>query len=83
MGLGGVADTTRDPGRLGLAQRRRGFAVGPDPQLLADATSDSGDFKWWLAFFPGMVIFLTVLAYNLIGESFQMAIDPKLRKARV
>ncbi len=64
------------------------LGLGPPDQaswgrLLADATSDSGDFKWWLAIFPGLVIFLTVLAYNLIGEAFQMAIDPKLRKARV
>jgi len=35
---------------------------------------------WWLIFFPGMAIFLTVLAYNLIGESLQEATDPRLRQ---
>jgi len=35
---------------------------------------------WWLIFFPGMAIFLTVLAYNLIGEGLQEATDPRLRQ---
>lgn len=34
---------------------------------------------WWLILFPGMAIFLTVLAYNLIGEGLQEATDPRLR----
>jgi peptide/nickel transport system permease protein len=36
---------------------------------------------WWLVFFPGVAIFLTVCAYNLIGEGLQEATDPKLREA--
>lgn len=36
---------------------------------------------WWLVVFPGMAIFLTVLAYNLIGETLQEATDPRLREA--
>jgi len=34
---------------------------------------------WWLIVFPGSAIFLTVLAYNLIGEGLQEATDPRLR----
>jgi peptide/nickel transport system permease protein len=34
---------------------------------------------WWLAVFPGLSIFLTVLAYNLIGDGIQEATDPRLR----
>lgn len=52
-------------------------------KLLASAISSEGEFKWWLAVFPGLAIFLTVLAYNLIGEALRDAIDPKLKKARV
>ena len=33
---------------------------------------------WWLIFFPGAAIFLTVMAYNLIGEALQDATDPRL-----
>jgi peptide/nickel transport system permease protein len=36
---------------------------------------------WWLVAFPGAAIFLTVLAYNLIGEGLQEATDPRLRQA--
>ena len=35
---------------------------------------------WWLAVFPGMAIFSTILAYNLIGDGFQEATDPRLRR---
>lgn len=48
-------------------------------QLLNQAVSAGGGFFWWLAVFPGAAIFLTVLAYNLIGEAFRDATDPRLR----
>ena len=35
---------------------------------------------WWLIIFPGAAIFLTVMAYNLIGEGLQEATDPRLRE---
>jgi len=62
------------------------LGLGPDDQaswgkLLSSATTTLGAFVWWLAIFPGLAIFLTVLAYNLLGESMRDAIDPKLRKA--
>jgi peptide/nickel transport system permease protein len=34
----------------------------------------------WLAIFPGVAILVTVLAFNLLGEGFRDAIDPRLRK---
>jgi peptide/nickel transport system permease protein len=34
---------------------------------------------WWLAIFPGIVIFLSVVSYNLIGEGLRDALDPRLR----
>ncbi|TWT85551.1 Glutathione transport system permease protein GsiD [Posidoniimonas polymericola] len=36
---------------------------------------------WWLILYPGAAIFLTVLAYNLIGEGLQEATDPRLQQA--
>jgi peptide/nickel transport system permease protein len=47
-------------------------------QMLNQATGVSGTFVWWLAVFPGLAIFYTVFAYNLIGESLRDALDPKL-----
>lgn len=52
-------------------------------RLLSFAISQEGEFKWWLAVFPGVAIFLTVLSYNFLGEALRDAIDPKLKKARV
>ncbi|MEM0914225.1 MAG: ABC transporter permease [Planctomycetota bacterium] len=47
-------------------------------QLLSQALSDTGRFYWWIAMYPGLAIFLTVLALNLIGEAMRDAIDPKV-----
>lgn len=35
---------------------------------------------WWLVFFPGMAIFITVTVYNLLGEGVRDALDPRLKK---
>ncbi len=35
---------------------------------------------WWLVVFPGLMIFLTVAAYNLIGDALRDALDPRLRE---
>jgi peptide/nickel transport system permease protein len=37
------------------------------------------DLAWWLAFFPGMAIFLTVLCFNLLGDGLRDVLDPKQR----
>ncbi|MBI3836564.1 MAG: ABC transporter permease [Planctomycetia bacterium] len=37
---------------------------------------------WWLVFFPGTAIFITVLTYNLIGEGLQEVTDPRLRGSK-
>jgi peptide/nickel transport system permease protein len=34
---------------------------------------------WWLAFFPGMAIFLTVLCFNLLGDGLRDVLDPRQR----
>jgi len=36
---------------------------------------------WWMAVFPGLAIFLTVLALNLIGDAMRDALDPRQRSA--
>ena len=37
---------------------------------------------WWLSFFPGVAILLTVLALNLVGEGLDDALNPKLSRER-
>ena len=34
---------------------------------------------WWVAFFPGMAILMTVLSMNLLGDWLRDRLDPKLR----
>jgi ABC-type dipeptide/oligopeptide/nickel transport system permease subunit len=33
---------------------------------------------WWLVFFPGLAITVTVLAFNLLGDGIRDALDPRL-----
>jgi peptide/nickel transport system permease protein len=34
---------------------------------------------WWLVFFPGFAIILTVLGANLFGDAVRDVMDPRLR----
>lgn len=34
------------------------------------------DYAWWLALFPGVAIFVTVAAFNIIGDRVGDALDP-------
>jgi peptide/nickel transport system permease protein len=51
-----------------------GFMVGAGRTRLIDA--------WWISFFPGFAIFLTVLALNLVGEGLNDALNPRLSGGR-
>ncbi|MCS7188795.1 MAG: ABC transporter permease [Bacteroidia bacterium] len=45
--------------------------------LLSAARSATN--AWWLAIFPGMAIFIVVTLFNILGEGFRDAIDPRLQ----
>ena len=55
-----------------------GVVDAPSWGQMLDQAVKSSTFNWWMAVFPGGAIFMTVFAYNLIGEAFRDAIDPKL-----
>lgn len=58
---------------LGLGapnQMSWGFMIGAGRSFLRDA--------WWLVTVPGVVILLTVLSINLIGEGLNDALNPRL-----
>lgn len=60
-----------------------GFGVQPPTPSWGDILSQSRDFMdiaWWLTLFPGIAIFVTITAFNLVGEGLRDAVDPKLRK---
>jgi len=50
-------------------------------KLLSEARGVAGSFYWWLAIYPGLAIFLTVLAFTLLGEAMRDAVDPKTLEA--
>jgi peptide/nickel transport system permease protein len=41
------------------------------------ASAREQDFAWWLTTYPGLAIFLSVTAYNLLGEGLRDASDPR------
>lgn len=49
-----------------------GFMIGAARTVIRQA--------WWLSFFPGVAILLTVLALNLIGEGLNDALNPRLAR---
>jgi len=49
--------------------------------LLADAR-EHVDRAWWLALFPGVALFSTVLGCNLVGEGLRDLLDPRVGSPR-
>jgi peptide/nickel transport system permease protein len=51
-----------------------GFMIGSGRSVIRLA--------WWMSVFPGIAIFLTVLALNLVGEGLNDALNPRLARRR-
>ena len=51
-----------------------GFMIGAGRSVIRIA--------WWMSVFPGLAIFLTVLALNLVGEGLSDALNPRLARRR-
>jgi peptide/nickel transport system permease protein len=57
-----------------------GIGFEPDVPTWGRLLSESRDFldiAWWMAVGPGMMIFLTVLSINFIGDGLRDALDPR------
>jgi peptide/nickel transport system permease protein len=63
------------------------LGVGIDPgtpswgQMISDATTIFRE-AWWFMTFPGLALLFTVLAFNLVGDGLQDALNPKGSKSR-
>ena len=56
-----------------------GVGVPPPTASWGGMVADGAPFlfrAWWVSFFPGLFIFLTVMAYNLVGDGLRDAFDP-------
>ncbi len=76
MDMGGVILTVASLSFLGLG------AQAPQPEwgLMINVSKNYFPDIWWYSVFPGLAIFVTVLAFNLIGDGIREILDPKTRK---
>jgi peptide/nickel transport system permease protein len=59
-----------------------GMGVQPPTPTWGSMVADGKDSligAWWVATFPGLIIVLVVLAFNLVGDGLRDALDPRLR----
>jgi peptide/nickel transport system permease protein len=57
-------------------------AQPPTPEwgaMLADSYKYFTSGAWWVFFFPGAAIMLSVLGFNLLGDGLRDALDPRMR----
>jgi peptide/nickel transport system permease protein len=57
-----------------------GAGVQPPAASWGSIIADGRDVMatmWWIAFFPGLAIVLTVMAFNLVGDALRDALDPR------
>lgn len=61
-----------------------GFGVPPPTaswgELLSQSKSHLYQGVYWLVWFPGVQLFATVVAFNLVGEGLRDAMDPRMKE---
>jgi peptide/nickel transport system permease protein len=75
LGVGGAILATAGLSFLGLG-------VQPPTSDWGEMLSSGRRFlpeAWWLAFFPGLCIAITILGINLLGDGLRDALDPRSR----
>jgi dipeptide transport system permease protein len=74
----GVSTAILDAAALGFL----GLGAQPPAAEWGTMLADAREFvlrAWWVVTFPGLMILLTVLAFNLLGDGLRDALDPKLK----
>jgi peptide/nickel transport system permease protein len=63
-----------------------GLGIQPPQSEWGQMTAEGAGFvvsgEWWLVVFPGLAIMLTVLAFNLVGDTLRDLLDPRMRGVR-
>ena len=76
MNIGGIIITEASLSFLGMG-------IGPPTptwgKMLGESTMHSVVPIWWMVVYPGLLITLTVLSFNLFGDGLRDALDPRLR----
>jgi peptide/nickel transport system permease protein len=63
-----------------------GIGVPPTTPSWGKMLSDAGSIftvAWWMMVFPGLFLFATTLAFNLVGDGLRDALDPRTRSKRM
>ena len=57
-----------------------GFGTRPPEASWGALVNESRNPQfWWIQVFPGVLIFITVTCYNLVGDAVRDALDPKMK----
>ena len=60
-----------------------GLGIQPPQSEWGAMTSEGAGYivsgEWWLFLFPGLAIMVTVLAFNLVGDTLRDLLDPRMR----
>ena len=75
----GISTAILDAAALGFL----GLGAQPPSSEWGTMLADAREFvlrAWWVVTFPGLMILLTVLAFNLLGDGLRDALDPKLKR---
>jgi dipeptide transport system permease protein len=75
----GVSTAILDAAALGFL----GLGAQPPTPEWGTMLADAREFvlrAWWVVTFPGLMILITVLAFNLLGDGLRDALDPKLKR---
>lgn len=73
LDIGTVILATTALAFIGLSSR----PPSPDWGLMIDSGREYLQPYWWYSTFPGLIIFLTVLAFNLLGDTLRDIFDPR------
>jgi dipeptide transport system permease protein len=74
----GISTAILDAAALGFL----GLGAQPPAAEWGTMLADAREFvlrAWWVVTFPGLMILITVLAFNLLGDGLRDALDPKLK----
>jgi len=74
----GISTAILDAAALGFL----GLGAQPPSAEWGTMLADAREFvlrAWWVVTFPGLMILITVLAFNLLGDGLRDALDPKLK----
>ncbi|MEM4536255.1 MAG: ABC transporter permease [Nitrososphaerota archaeon] len=52
----------------------------PEWGLLVSEGWQSINYAWWIAFFPGLAILITVVGFNLFSDALRESADPRVRR---